>query len=96
MILLVTGGPNVGKTTLVRRVVSGLRDRGRRPVGFYTDGGPATRRSSPSSPPARRSPALRSFEGPGDANIGPTVSRAANASIRGCRRRLKSKGSILG
>lgn len=37
---VITGEKNVGKTTVVKRVVTKLRDRGLNPVGFYTEGGP--------------------------------------------------------
>jgi nucleoside-triphosphatase THEP1 len=37
-IVVLTGDRNVGKTTLVRRVVAALVDRGLDPVGFYTVG----------------------------------------------------------
>jgi nucleoside-triphosphatase THEP1 len=40
--VLVTGDRNAGKTTLVRRVVSALHDRGLTTAGFYEAGGPET------------------------------------------------------
>lgn len=40
--VLLTGERNVGKTTVVRRVVERLRARDLDPAGFYTVGGPET------------------------------------------------------
>lgn len=42
MNVLLTGERNVGKTTVVERVVARLRERNVDPVGFYTAGGPET------------------------------------------------------
>ncbi|MGM0399004.1 MAG: nucleoside-triphosphatase [Halobacteriota archaeon] len=42
MYVVLTGDRNVGKTTVVKRVVERLGDRALDPVGFYTDGGPET------------------------------------------------------
>jgi nucleoside-triphosphatase THEP1 len=40
--VILTGKRNVGKTTVVERVVRRLEDRDLDPVGFYTAGGPET------------------------------------------------------
>lgn len=42
MIVLLTGERNVGKTTVVERIVAELHERDLDPVGFYTAGGPET------------------------------------------------------
>ncbi|MFT4891874.1 MAG: nucleoside-triphosphatase THEP1 [Halobacteriales archaeon] len=42
MNVLLTGERNVGKTTVVERVVARLHERNLDPVGFYTAGGPDT------------------------------------------------------
>jgi nucleoside-triphosphatase THEP1 len=42
VLVLITGERNVGKTTVVRRLVAGLADRDLSLSGFYTAGGPET------------------------------------------------------
>ena len=42
MYVVLTGDRNVGKTTVVERVVRRLDDRNLDPIGFYTGGGPDT------------------------------------------------------
>ncbi|MDZ7849582.1 MAG: nucleoside-triphosphatase [Halodesulfurarchaeum sp.] len=70
MNFVVTGDRNVGKTTLVKRVVSGLRERGLRPVGFYTDGGPDTLELVPIGPGEPLVFGSQSREFPGGVTIG--------------------------
>lgn len=70
MNIVVTGERNVGKTTLVKQVVSGLRDRGLQPVGFYTDGGPETLELVALGSGDRVTFASQTQEFPGEVTIG--------------------------
>lgn len=68
--IILTGEKNVGKTTVVKRVVTALRERGLRPAGFYTDGGPETLYLVPVGPGNRIEFGSRSHDYPGDVSVG--------------------------
>lgn len=70
MNVLLTGDRNVGKTTVVERVVAQLQERGPDPVGFYTAGGPETLELVDARTGERSVFASESAEIDGDVSVG--------------------------
>ena len=93
MICLLTGDRNVGKTTLVKRVLARVREQGVSATGFYTDGGPETRDLVPVGPgqPVPFASESRTF--PGNVSVGRySINPAAiDAGLAACR----SEGAVL-
>jgi len=87
MICLLTGDRNVGKTTLVKRVLARVREQGVSATGFYTDGGPETRDLVPVGPGQPIPFAAQSRNFPGELSIGRySINPAAiEVGIAACR-----------